>query len=300
MWDEEKVRALARENHGLVDRAGAIALGASDDVIRHQVEIHRWETVHGGVYYLNVTPRTWHTDMLAAVLAGGPEARASHRSASRLWGLDGVRARMIEITVPYSKLPIPEGVIVHRTRRDLPRTAHHSAIRSTTVERTLLDLAGILPGKVLEKAYMSALRLGHTQTDDVLKMMRQEAGRGVRGTRRLRRVIATATEGLTASGAEVEMAQLIRDCPIPQPVPQLRVSLPEGRHAYPDFAWPTRKKIVEVDGFEAHSTPEQLRDDLARQNSLMNLGWEMRRFTGVRVSREPEIVMDEITRFINQ
>jgi hypothetical protein len=32
----------------------------------------------------------------------------------------------------------------------------------------------------------------------------------------------------------------------------------------------------------------------------MNLGWEMRRFTGVRVSREPEIVMDEITRFINQ
>lgn len=299
MWDEEKVRELARENHGLVDRASAMALGATDDVIKHQVEMHRWETIHDGVYYLNVTARTWHTDMLAAVLAGGPGAHASHRSASRLWTLDGVRTRMLEITVPFSNLPMPEGVVVHRTRRVLP-TAQQQTIRSTTVERTLLDLAAILPDRVLEKAYMSALRLGLTETDDVLSMMRQQAGRGVPGTRRLRRVIATATEGLTASGAEVEMAQLIRHCPIPAPVPQMRVTLPDGGNAYPDFAWPLPMRIVEVDGFDAHSTPEQLRDDLARQNALMNLGWEMRRFTGVRVRREPEIVMDEITTFIRQ
>jgi len=299
VWDEEKVRALARANHGLVDRAAVVALGATDDVINHQVEMHRWETIHGGVYYLNVTARTWQTDMLAAVLAGGPGAHASHRSASRLWNLDGVNTRMLEITVPYSNLPIPQGVMVHRTRRVLP-TARQATIRSTTVERTLLDLAAILSDRILEKAYMSALRLGHTATDDILSMMRQQAGRGVSGTRRLRRVIATATEGLTASGGEVEMAQLIRQCPIPSPVSQLRVTLPNAGKAYPDFAWPLRMKIVEVDGFDAHSTPEQLRDDLARQNALMDLGWEMRRFTGVRVRREPEVVMDEITTFIRQ
>ena len=94
------------------------------------------------------------------------------------------------------------------------------------------------------------------------------------------------------------MSRLIRECPVPSPIQQLRIPLSEGRNAYPDFAWPDRKKIVEVDGFAAHSTPEQLRDDLARQNALMDLGWEMRRFTGRTVSRDPEIVMNEITQFV--
>ena len=145
---------------------------------------------------------------------------------------------------------------------------------------------------------MSALRLGHTNPEAMSIMMGENAGRGVRGTRRMRRVFAAAEEGLSASGAEVEMSRLIRECPIPSPLQQMRISLPEGRNAFPGFAWPDRMKTIEVDGFDAHSTPKQLHDDLVRQNALMNLGWEIRRFTGRRVSREPTIVIDEITQFV--
>jgi very-short-patch-repair endonuclease len=58
-------------------------------------------------------------------------------------------------------------------------------------------------------------------------------------------------------------------------------------------------KIIEIDGYGAHSTPEQLRADLLRQNMLMDLGWEIRRFSVDRIRSEPEIVRAEIIDFIN-
>ena len=179
MWNKERVRSSAGQNHGLIDRATAVSFGVTDEIIRHHVLNRRWEIVQDGVYYLNVTARTWYTDLLAAVLAGGPDARASHRGASRLWDLDGVAGRLIEITVPYSSRPAPAGAIVHRTRRALPSTIR-SAIPSTMVERTLLDLAGLLPDRTLEKALLSALRRGHTDLEAISLMMRDNAGRGVR------------------------------------------------------------------------------------------------------------------------
>lgn len=293
-----EARRFAGENHGLIDRLTAAALGMTDGMIQRSVQRGRWEIVHPGVYYLNVTPRTWYSDVLAGVLAAGPDALASHRTASRIWRLDGVGGRVIEVTVPHDDRPVPNGVLVHRTRRALALDAV-DGIPVTTPERTLHDLSPILPLATLEKAYMSALHQRHTTPDRVAEQLRQQGGRGVRGTKKLRRVIPLADEGRTASGGEVELRQLIRTAPVPLPVHQLRVPLPTGSNAYPDFSWPDRMKIVEVDGFDSHSSPEQLHDDLIRQNMLMDLGWEIRRFTGRRIRRDPESVVEEITRFVN-
>ncbi|MEA1902738.1 MAG: DUF559 domain-containing protein, partial [Actinomycetota bacterium] len=288
-----EIRRFAGQNYGLIDRATALALGMTDRMIEGAVETGRWEAVHAGVYYLNVTPRTWHTEILAAVLAAGPLALASHRTASRLWTLDGVGGRTIEVTVPHDDRPLPDGVLVHRTRRILvPATV--DAIPVTTPERTLHDLSPILPGAVLEKVYMSALHQRHTTPERVAEQLRVQGGRGVRGTPKLRRIVPLAHEGRTASPTEVELRQLIRRAPIPSPVHQLRIPLPNSLNAYPDFSWPDRMKIVEMDGFDSHSTPEQQHNDLIRQNMLMDLGWEIRRFTGRRIRREPETVIAEI------
>jgi very-short-patch-repair endonuclease len=163
----------------------------------------------------------------------------------------------------------------------------------------LQDLAGIMPTAVLEKAYMSALHRGYTTADRMVEQLSTQGGRGVKGTRKLRRVIPLAEEGRTGSGAEVELRQLIRRAPVPAPVHQLRIRLPTASNAYPDFSWPDRMRIVEVDGFDSHSSPEQLNADLMRQNMLMDLGWEIRRFTGRRIRRDPGGVVAEITQFVN-
>jgi very-short-patch-repair endonuclease len=292
-----EIRRFAAAHYGLVDRPTALTFGMTDRMIERKVEAGIWKIVHAGVYYLNVTPRTWSTDVLAAVLAAGPLALASHRTASRLWEVDGVGGRVIEVTVPHDDRPIPEGVLVHRTRREL--TADEvKGIPVTTPERMLHDLAAILSPLPLEKAYMSSLHMRLTTPDKVVEQLRLQGGRGVRGTPKLRRIVPLADEGRTASGSEVELRSLIRRAPVPSPIHQFRISLPTGSNAYPDFSWPDRLKIVEVDGFDSHSTPEQIHDDLIRQNMLMDLGWEMRRFTGRRIRREPQTVIEEITRFV--
>lgn len=297
MWDEGEIRGLAADSHGLLDRHTLRWFGLTDRYIQEQLRYRRWSRAFPGVYYLNATPMTWEARVLAAVLAAGDEALASHRTAGTLLGLEGFRSRIIELTVPFSDRPIPEGITVHRTRRFLP-ASEAFGVPTTSVERTLLDLAAILPDTVLEKAAMSALRKSLTTTEAIALTLAEQGGRGVKGTKRLRRVLDAADQGMTGSVAEVEAAQIIRTAPIPSPIRQHRIRLPDGSNAYPDFSWPPLQKIVEVDGYAAHSTPEQLKHDLVRQNLLMDLGWEIRRFSVDRIRSEPGVVRSEIIQFI--
>lgn len=289
---------LAARQHGLVDRETARTIGASGHEIRGRLALGRIEELQPGVYYLNCTPATWRTQILAAVMAAGPDAVASHRTAALLHGLEGIHGRPIDITVPYEESPEPEGVILHRTRRQIDAVVVDS-IPMTTIERTILDLAGMLRDRALEKVIASSIRKKLTTVEKLDAVIGLRGGRGVGGTRRMRRVLKLVAGDISGSPAEIDMGQLIRDASVPTPVPQLQIRLPSGDNAYPDFAWPDRMRIVEVDGLEAHATPEQLAHDLNRQNQLMELGWEIRRFPARTVRRYPQEVIEEVVRFVN-
>jgi hypothetical protein len=298
MWERE-VNRFAREHHGLINWETAVELGGSRHLIRHRVSTGRWNEFRPTVYYLNVTPATWRTDVLAAVMAAGPDAVASHRTAARLFGLEGIGGHPLDVTVPYAESPEPRGVIVHRTRRPLDIGVIDS-IPVTTVERTLLDLAAILGERILEKLVASAFRKRLTTPEKLDSFIGHRGGRGVAGTRRLRKVLCVVEGDRSGSFAEVDLGQLIRQAPIPQPVQQLRVVLPDGTIAYLDFAWPDRRRLAEVDSIEAHATQEQLAHDLNRQNQLMDIAWDLRRFPARRVRLEPQAVIEELTRFVNK
>ena len=297
MWEREVIR-LAGRNHGVVTRFQISALGASADMIRHRVDSGRWTQLRPGVYYLNVTPPTWRTDVLCGVLASGVDAVASHRTAAILHGIEGIYGKMIEVTVPYDERPEPMGVVLHRTRRPIDGTVV-DAIPVSDPARTILDLSSMLMDRALERVIASALRKKITTVEAVDQMVGLRGGRGVAGTRRTRRVLRLVAGDVSGSYAEVDMGQLIRDAPVPSPVPQLKIPLPSGDNAYPDFAWPDRMRIAEVDGLEAHGTAEQLAHDLDRQNQLLELGWDIRRWPASVVRRHPKRVIEELTRFVN-
>jgi hypothetical protein len=296
-WNAREARRVASENHALVDRRAALNQGAGDAVIARLIRQGLWKPVHPGVYYLNVTPADWTTTVHAAVMAAGPDALASHRTASVLWGLDGVRGQILELTVPFRKDPAPAGVIVHRTRRPLPQ-AVAGGVPVTRVERTLLDLSAQLPPIVLEKALMSALHKGLTTSDLLAFHLGQQGGRGVKGTKKLRSALSHIDDGTTGSPSELDLMTMLRSAPIPLPRCQFEITFPEGDHAYPDFAWPDRGKCIEVDGFDAHGTPEALERDLVRQNRLLDLGWDLRRYSARRIRRQPTAVVNEIIHFV--
>lgn len=282
----------------LLDRAEAAELGASDRMISARVASGRWVRLHPGVYQVGPPNGHWLVRLRAAVLAAGPGAAASHRSAFVLWGLDGLETRLVEVTVPYTHGPIPEGTVVHRTRRNLPRT-EVEGITVTTVERTLLDSAGMLPRLVVAKGLDSAVRQGLTNPAVLWETIRLEGGRGVRGTRPLSTLVAALEEsGETGSPAETELHQAMRSAGIPEPVLQWEVVLSDGQRFVIDFGWPTLLKGVEVDGLDAHSGPAQLENDLRRQNALLDAGIELRRFSAREVRRDPKGVAVAIARFL--
>lgn len=288
-------RAAARRF--LITREEIIRLGGSMDVIQSRLQSGRWIRVHAGVYQVDRRPTSWASRLQAAVLACGPDARASHRAALSMWGMDGVRTAPLEVTMPFGNLAIPEGVIVHRTRR-ATRIREAGGVPVSGPERALLECAGRLPPIVVGKALDSALRMNLTSVDRVWLMLATEGGRGVRGTRALRNVLVQrAHDTATDSGAEYELLHHMQKAGLPRP--ELGFELyPDGGRRIPDFIWPDRAKAVEVDGVDAHSSADRLDDDLQRQNELMDLGLDLRRFSARQVRRNPSLVVEQIRRFL--
>lgn len=295
---DHDAQAKGHEQRYLVARAQLIQDGAHPDSIRRRVRSGNWVRVQAGVYQVDHRPQEWTDRLMAAILAAGRDAYASHRAALVLWGLDGISSAPIEITVPHAHGPVPVGTIVHRTRRPVDGTAL-SSVPVTSVERTLLDCASLLPELIIAKAVESALRKRLTSVERMYRFLKEVGGRGVKGTRRLRRVLDyRISDTPTGSGSETEALHHLLDAGILEPALQHRFIARDGTPIVPDFYWPQVNKAIEVDGLDAHDSGDKLDADLRRQNKLMDLGIELRRFSARLVRREPRQFVDEVRRFL--
>src|SRR5688572_22265954 len=75
-----KLRALARQQHGVVSRAQGRQAGADYEAVRVGIRRGEWQTVSPRVLRLIGAPWTDHSALMAAVLDAGETAVASHRS----------------------------------------------------------------------------------------------------------------------------------------------------------------------------------------------------------------------------
>lgn len=295
---DRAIEEIAEEQHFLVSRPDVMSVGGSDDLIRWRVKEGRWVKAQAAVYQVDLRPSTWRSQLMAAVLAAGEGSLASHRAALVLWGMDGLGSAPVELTVPYTHGPVPKGTIVHRTRRPMD-AATLDGIPVTAPERTLLDCSATLPPLVVAKAVDSALRMGLTTMERLNAILVKKGGKGVRGTRKLRWVLAERVgDAATGSPAEVGLLFHLQREGVPEPVTQYEIRTPDGQRMVLDLYWPVFRKAVEVDGVDAHSSADSLDHDLRRQNALMDLGIELRRFSARQVRREPETVVDHIRRFL--
>lgn len=111
--------------------------------VQHRARVARIRRIHHGVYAYGHRRLTAHGHRLAAVLACGPGAVLSHRSAAAVWELLPSAQTRLHVTVPGTSRRRRVGIRVDRTR-DLPDDdiTLVDGIPITTVTRTLCDLAG--------------------------------------------------------------------------------------------------------------------------------------------------------------
>lgn len=294
---EKRILGVASSQRFLISRGEVIELGGGDGLINERLRSGRWLRIHDGVYQVDRRPLTWKSTLVAAVLACGPGTLVSNRAALVLWGLDGISRAPVEVTMPFGNLGFPDGVVVHRTRRpQVP--ADVGGIPVTTVERTLLSCSARFGRLIVGKALDSAIRKGLTTVDNCYDVLVEQGGRGVKGTKTFRWVIAERIhDTATDSGAEFELLYHMQMAFLPRPELHY-VIVVDGQRRILDLYWPDRAKAVEVDGVDAHSSADLLDDDLVRQNGLMNLGIDLRRFSARRIRREPKLVVEEIRQFL--
>jgi very-short-patch-repair endonuclease len=265
---EERIGSLARRQHGVVTRAQLLELGLSPKAVRHRAKTHRLRQLHRGVYLVGPIMPARAREM-AAVLAIGLYAGLSHWSAAWLWRLISPQRgdTPVDVSVVGGNHAGRTGIRLHRVSRlDPDERAIVDAIPTTTVARTLVDLASVTDGRSLERAIATAEReklIGRPELESMVTRYR-----GWPGMRALRAVLAENNGPLlTRSEAEARFLSLIRKARLPAPKTNVMV---EGYEV--DFLWPVQRIVVEVDGYRYHGSRPQFEKDRRRATELAARG----------------------------
>jgi hypothetical protein len=275
----------AAAHHGVVSRRMLLDAGVGKDTIDMRLRQRRLVGVYRGVYALGHAELRPEGQWLAAVESCRAGAALSHRSAAELWGIDDdARTFPIHVTVPtLGGVAHRRGLRVHRVP-DLPddEVVVHRAIRVTTVGRTILDLAGAIPGRRLEQVIRRASQLRRFDLVEQQALLdRHDHRPGAADLRRLLRTLRGVGTAATRSRLEIAFLQLCDDFAIPRPIVNGFVL---GERV--DFHWPGTTLVVETDGFEFHAMPTTFAGDRRRDQKLTLAGSTVIRLTWDQVTRE--------------
>ncbi len=218
---------------------------------------------------------------MAAVLACGPAAVLSHRSAAALHGLRSAGSVRIEVTVPGRSGRERPGIQVHRSTTLAPADATRvRSIPCTTVSRTLLDLAEVIARRPLERAFDQAEIM---ELFDLRALNDQLARNATRSAAcRVRALLDEHCVGSTPTWSELEERMLALCRSIDLPVPEVNAWLvldDGGAPIQPDFLWRAERLVVETDGRSYHGTRQARERDTDRDQRLVVAGWRPVRVT---------------------
>ena len=229
---------------------------------------------------------------MAAVLASGADAVLSHWSAAHLWMIRPNSRTRIDVTVP------------HRSRSSKPIRRHVSEVREdertieggipiTTVPRTILDLAATEDTDTVENLLRESEFLQLSDRLSLPDLIERYPGK--RGTRKLQLALDRLEEdpvGRKRSRLEERFAPFLRlhHLPLARFNDWIEAG---GKRLCVDCHWPDLRQIVELDGWDAHSTRTAFREDRARARRLAAAGYTITHITWNQLDDEPaEIAAD--------
>jgi very-short-patch-repair endonuclease len=281
------VRAIAREQEGIVARAQLIAAGISGSAIDRALRSGRLHRVHPGVYS-TVAPELLTEDglLIAAVSAAGHGALLSHGTAAWRWQLIPAPPTTIELAVPQGRTA-PRGPRFHRSANLRPDDiTHNGRFPTTSVPRTLLDLAARYDARALARALAEAEFHHDFRPADIEHTLR----RGHPGSANLRAALKQHAPGYGHVKSNLERrfrALLIRhDIELP------RRNQPLGPWTV-DCLWPDRRVVVELDGRQ-HARPHQADSDDDRDLWLRHNRYVARRYGDKQVDGQPHAVIADL------
>ena len=244
---------LARRRHGVVTTADLLRAGFGHNAIAAKVARGWLRRLHRGVYLVGALESPL-TAPAAALLACGPRAVLSHRTAAVIWELLPPRpADPVQVTLLNANRRSRHGLEIHRTDTAVEARRRHG-LRVTSPKRTLQDLE---TAPEHERAYNEA---------QVLRLIPRDA-----------------QVGMTRSEAERRLLALIAKAGLPRPRTNVQV-----RGYEVDLYWPEQRLIVEFDGWAYHSTRAAFERDRLKDAVLQIAGERVIRVTHRQLEGPPE------------
>jgi very-short-patch-repair endonuclease len=259
-------------------------------MVQRRIDTGRLLRLHRGVYAVGHAQLRPEGRWLAAVLAAGPGAALSRRSAA---ALHGIRESGGAIDVTTTRRIAVRGVVIHRTTvLAADDVTTRRGVPVTTLARTLVDLAGILSEEQLAKLLRETDRAGHLgatvvrAAHDRVEGRRDAAAKALRAALAEHRRLATS---LTLSELEDRFLALLDAHDLPRPLTNHSIA---GMRV--DAAWPCQRVAVELDGWAYHHDRAAFQADRTRDIRLARAGWTVLRFTHADVVDRQAHVADTL------
>lgn len=280
MRSHSRLARLAKEQYGVVSFQQLRELGFSKGHIYRAHEAERLLRIHRGVYAIGHSELSPHGRCRAALLAFNDNAVLSHRSAAWLWGL--FPACREEIDVTFAGKGLRRGIRVHRVMAISDRDCGVlERIPTTSLPRTLLDVAASEPRRELNRAVDRAKRRGLLDLHAIDQLL-ERRGR-VPGASHLREALALYRKPVfDRARSELLLLDAIEKEGVSPPAVNPWVGEWEI-----DFYWEAERFAVEVDGWETHGSREAFESDRLRQEDMKLAGIDCIRISARRIEKEP-------------
>ena len=258
----DAVARIASRQHGRISHAQLLRAGVDRDRIKRWRADGRLRPVHRQVYAVGHTATFPLADLMAAVLACGDGARASHRSVlhARRVIKEAPPKPDVSVTSPGGRRQ--KGIVVHRGMT-FPQgdTITFERIAMTTVPRALLDVAASFEPSALCRACHEAWVHCHVTPAQIEACIARNPTK--RGAAKLRRAYGADA---TLSELEKGFIRLLDRHGLPRPRTNVDVA---GNKV--DCYWPQYNLTIELQSYRYHATRWGFEGDTTRRRQSRHL-----------------------------
>jgi hypothetical protein len=278
------VARIAGRQSGVISLRQLRQAGLTDGDIRGWVKRRHLLPLHRGVFAVGHAPLTPHARLTAALLATGPQAFLSHRTAAMVWGLRDITTRRIDVTVPGCKRGSRGALKLHQASvwPGPSEIRTRNGLRVSSVPRLLVELAPSESARELDRLITLAVRKRILDLDKMQMALARYARRP--GLAKLKAALRDyLPRPDRKSGLERAFDELLAKHPeIPPPRRNVHI---DGWEI--DCYWPEQRLAVELDGRPYHIVAREIERDRLKDAKLLKIGIRVLRITDSRFEYDP-------------
>lgn len=291
---DQRILSIAAANDYVVTREALLSAGVGRSSVHRRVG----STLTPVAYGVYVVGHVNGDRLLRASLMAVEGSAAADECAGRLLGLPLRDREVVAIVAPRGRgARLPEPIRLRSTRHlPSPDIVEIDRMRVTTTERTICDLARVVPPVKTQHLIEWAVTERLMTAQSFLACARAFCRRGRTGSAVVRALSHELLDGapLPASVLERKGKELFSTADLADFELHFVPPWSDGITGIVDVAWPRAKLIVELDGRRWHSVTAAQNEDRRRDRVATSHGWVVARFGWQEVVERPDHVVAEV------